>query len=258
VRIQVLSDFHVDVRPGFVPALMNDADVVVVAGDVCGGPGRAMAFLRAHIPAPTPIVFVAGNHEYYHHGLTNERDSAPDHARAHRVAWLDDTAVVIGGVRFLGATLWTDFKLFGATSQPLSMVAAAAAMSDYRAIAVRETGTLRITPADTLSLHLKSRAFLERELATAHDGPTVVVTHHCPHRTSVSEKYARDPVTAAFASNLEPLILKYQPALWVHGHTHTSFDYHVGATRIVCNPKGYGHENRAFDAAMVVEILRAF
>jgi Icc-related predicted phosphoesterase len=244
MRIQVLSDFHIDVRPGFVPARVASADLVIVAGDVCAGPHNAMAFLRAHIPAPTPIVYVAGNHEYYHHGITEERERAPGGARDHGITWLDDTAAVIGGVRFLGATLWTDFKLF----------AAATSMSDYRAIAVRETGTLRIKPADTLALHLKSRAFLERELAKPHDGPTVVVTHHCPHPGSVAENYARDSVTAAFTSNLEPLLLKFQPALWVHGHTHTSFDYCVGQTRIVCNPKGYGRENRVFDPALMVDV----
>jgi Icc-related predicted phosphoesterase len=254
MRIQVLSDFHVDVRPGYVPELAPGAELVIVAGDVCEGPHSAMAFLRAHIPQPTPIVYVAGNHEFYKCGLADERAAAAEHARGHGIIWLDDTVAVVGGVRFLGATLWTDFKLFGATSQQTSMQAAASFMMDYALIAVRETGQARIKPKDTVAMHVKSRAFLERALAKPYHGPTVVVTHHGPHPRSVAAEYADDPVTPAFTSNLEPLILKGAPALWVHGHTHTSFDYFVGSTRVICNPHGYGRENPAFDPALVVEV----
>ncbi len=254
MRIQVISDFHIDVRPGYVPELAAGAEVVIVAGDVCEGPDNAMAFLRAHMPAPTPIVYVAGNHEYYKCGLEDERVAAPGIASIHTVTWLDDTSAIIDGVRFLGATLWTDFKLFGADKQAESMQAAASSMMDYVAIAPHAATRERIKPRDTARLHTRSCAFLARELAKPHDGPTVIVTHHGPHPGSVAEKYARDPVTPAFASNLEPLILSGAPALWVHGHTHTSFDYHVGPTRIICNPKGYGRENRVFDPLLVIDV----
>jgi 3',5'-cyclic AMP phosphodiesterase CpdA len=254
MRIQVLSDFHIDVRPGYLPEVAAGVDVVVVAGDVCEGVGDAMAWLRHHIPAPLPIVYVAGNHEFYNRGLESERAAAPTEARIRRVTWLDDSAAVICGVRFLGATLWTDFRLFGAARQQQSMSAAANAMMDYGVIKRRADQRPLIRPKDTVMMHLASRAFLESALATPHDGPTVVVTHHAPHPGSVAERFATDPVTAAFVSNLTPILLRYAPALWVHGHTHTSFDYRVGTTRIVCNPKGYGRENRAFDPGLVVEV----
>ncbi len=254
MRIQVLSDFHVDVRPGYIPERATGADLVIVAGDVCEGPADAMAFLRAHIPAPTPIVYLAGNHEFYNHTMQIERESAPARAAQHGITWLDNSMAIIGGVRFLGATLWTDFKLFGAETQQMSMIAAASAMMDYTAIRWRGPGRERFRPKDSVELHIETCAFLAREMAKPFGGPTVVVTHHGPHPRSVAARYARDPVTAAFSSNLEPLILKGAPALWVHGHTHTSFDYVVGTTRIVCNPKGYGHENREFDPLLVVEV----
>ena len=85
-------------------------------------------------------------------------------------------------------------------------------------------------------------------------GPTIVVTHHAVHRNSVAPIYRDDWVTAAFVSDLSELIEAYQPALWVHGHVHNSFDYRVGQTRIIANPHGYGKENPAFDCTLVVEI----
>ncbi len=254
MRIQVLSDFHVDVRPGYTPELVPGVDVVVVAGDVCEGPGNGMEFLRRYIPAPTPIVYLAGNHEFYNHGLIDERAAAPSYAASHGITWLDDSSATLGGIRFLGATLWTDFNLFGANQQQLCMIAAANSMMDYTAIRHTADDAALLRPKDTLALHARSAAYLTAALAKPNDGATVVVTHHTPSRRSIAEHYARDPVTAAFSSDLEPLILAGAPALWVHGHTHTSFDYRIGATRIVCNPKGYGHENRSFDPRFVVEI----
>jgi hypothetical protein len=103
-----------------------------------------------------------------------------------------------------------------------------------------------------------------RTLAIPFDGPTVVVTHHAPHPDSVARRFENDPLTPAFVSDLSEVIDRWQPALWFHGHTHDNFDYRVGATRIVCNPKGYGPmppgrriENVAFDVGRVVEVCEA-
>ena len=254
MRIQVLSDFHVDVRPGYTPELAAGADVVIVAGDVCEGPANGMEWLRRHIPLPTPIIMVAGNHEFYNYGLLDERAAAADTASIHGITFLDDSSAISGGVRFIGATLWTDFKLFGEAQRQISMIAAGRFMSDFSHISLRGGDSKPFTPAASVRLHEQSVAYLDATLAKSHDGPTVVVTHHAPHPLSVAEKYSRDPVTPAFASDLSALIAKHAPALWVHGHTHTSFDYHLGDTRVVCNPKGYGRENRAFDPSLIVEV----
>jgi Icc-related predicted phosphoesterase len=80
------------------------------------------------------------------------------------------------------------------------------------------------------------------------------VTHHAPHPGSLHPRYANDLISAAYVSDLTPLIESGKPALWVHGHVHASFDYRVGDTRVICNPNGYGGENAAFDPALVVEV----
>ncbi len=163
---------------------------------------------------------------------------------------------MIGGVRFLGCTLWTDYALYGDTGA--AMAAAARGLNDHRLI--RRQGRL-FSPADALDRHVTEKIWLAGALARKHDGPTVVVTHHCVSQKSVHSRWGRTPVSAAFSSNLDVLVEGSGAALWVHGHTHDSFDYALGGTRVICNPKGYGPtyataiaENLAFDPRLVVEI----
>ena len=203
---------------------------------------------------------------------------------------LDGNIVVIDGVRFVGCTLWTDFELRidtadGPVSDPARGIAAARrSMVDYRVIDVLDvldavdakdrgpgidclgpvaarTGgpaTRKLTPEDTLALHRTQRAWLQRALAEPFDGPTVVVTHHGPHRGSLAPRFAADWVSTAFINELPESFFDV-PALWIHGHTHASFDYHVGGCRVLCNPRGYiGRnalpENPRFDAGLVVDL----
>jgi Icc-related predicted phosphoesterase len=104
-------------------------------------------------------------------------------------------------------------------------------------------------------MHQDSRRFIETALKSDPIS-TVVVTHHLPHARSVPARFKGDLLNAAYASDLSQVIEEHQPALWVHGHTHDSSDYHVSATRIVCNPRGYEDENPRFDAGLVVTVDR--
>src|SRR5690606_17707850 len=148
---------------------------------------------------------------------------------------------VIDGVRFLGATMWTDFELYGDMREAMEI--AHWSMNDYRQIwDVDAANRLEAwTPERTRFLHQGSRRWLRTALSTRHEGPTVVVTHHCPHHLSVAEEYRGDALTPAFTSDFDAEIRQFQPELWVHGHTHNSFDYVVPdtRTRVVCNPRGY-------------------
>jgi Icc-related predicted phosphoesterase len=116
-----------------------------------------------------------------------------------------------------------------------------------------------LLPTDTVRLHRASVAFLHKELSRPFDGATVIVTHHAPSPRSIASRFCGDPLNSAFASNLDPLISRHEPSLWIHGHMHDSFDYTIGRTRVVCNPRGYFPDqlNSQFDPTFVVEVSGA-
>jgi predicted phosphodiesterase len=251
-RILIASDLHLEFSDMELDA--SDADVVVLAGDIHEG-AAGIEWAKARFDLP--VVYVAGNHEFYNGEVGAVTAAMKAAAAGSTVHVLDDEAVTIAGVRFLGAVLWTDFGLYGETVKAEAFERCVKFMPDFKIVSY---GAEIFTPDDTIAIHGRSRDWLGARLAENNDGPSVVVTHHAPHRGSLAPQYAEDPVSAAFVSDLEPLILETQPALWIHGHTHTPFDYRVGETRVVCNPRGYtrkpnGHkENPAFSPRFIVEV----
>lgn len=241
MRIRVLSDLHIDFGGAVTPQPAGE-DVVVLAGDICEGVAGIEWAVEAF--PRTPIVFVPGNHEYYEAEMTACLDELRGAALAlapGRLHVLDGQAVVIGGVRFIGATLWTDYRLFGDTEEAVqrAMDRARVRLLDYRRILVKNPpGEDRfLTPEDTVRLHAPARQFVTLALASGDPRQTVVVTHHGPHPRSVAPQFATDLTSAGFISDLGPLMGR--AAAWIHGHTHVSFDYVQSGTRIVCNPRGY-------------------
>lgn len=249
MKVRVLSDLHLEFGAWEPPAA--PADVVVLAGDITPGP-RGLAWAREHFP-DTPIVYVLGNHEFYGEVFETATASAREQAAGLGVHLLECDAVVIGGVRILGCTLWTDFRLEGGrAAEARAKLEARHLMNDFRVIRCAG-GTF--TPDDAQRLHERAREWLGHRLAEPFDGPTVVVTHHLPHRRSIHPRYAHHPLNPCFATHL-PKLVQRPVALWIHGHTHESMDYRVRGTRVVCNPRGYfPHDmNPSFDPALVVEI----
>lgn len=276
MRLLVLSDLHAEFET-FAVAKDLDYDVAVLAGDILA-PGRtAASWLRD--PArfgDKPIVQIAGNHEYYAAVLDQERAEMRCQAKEHGIHFLDCDEVVIASLRFLGCTLWTDFRLRidnpGFAGQPVrllsdrhrSMTACSRFLADYSAIRIDDPeisnsrGSRRLIPMDTLLIHRRHRAWLRGKLAEPFDGPTVVVTHHAPHRQSQAPRFAEDWASGGFVSEMPSEFFEV-PVLWVHGHTHNSFDYRVGACRVVCNPRGYLNwhgefENNDFNPGLVVNL----
>jgi Icc-related predicted phosphoesterase len=277
VKLLILSDLHAEFET-FKVAKELDYDVAVLAGDIVA-PGRVAArWLRN--PARfgnKPIVQIAGNHEYYESVLDQELLEMRRQAKEHDIQFLDCDEVVIAGVRFLGCTLWTDFRLRidnpGFAGQPVrllsdrdrSMTECSRCLADYSAIRIDDPltsnsrGTRRLVPMDTLQIHRRHRSWLRKKLAEPFDGPTVVVTHHAPHRKSLAPRFAEDWASGGFVNEMLPELFEV-PALWVHGHTHNSFDYEIGACRVVCNPRGYlmnrqgEFENKNFNPGLVVDL----
>lgn len=251
MKILVLSDLHNEFSP-FEPAPAA-ADVVVLAGDICLGT-RGIAWARQAWPQQE-IVFVPGNHEYYRSEIGIENEQMELAGQIYGVHVLNRRQAVINGVRFLGATLWTDFRLFGEAEVPWAYSAALNGLSDFRVI---DYGDKTFMPQDSAAFNSADVAWLEQQLL--HEifaGPTVVVTHHLPSMRSVAERYRKSLLSACFASNFDRLL--GHCSLWVHGHTHDSFDYEVNGTRVVCNPRGYCKagqmpENPDFDPRLLVEV----
>lgn len=252
MKLWILSDLHLEFADLSAPLAIPDADVCVVAGDLCRAPANGVHWLARHVAHSMPCVYVAGNHEFYRGSIKESlEDGRAAAAGFPDVHFLENEAVAIGGVRFVGATLWTDFRIEG--HQRLAMWHARDRMNDYRKIALQRNPWQRFLPETAARMHHVSRQFIEETLL-AERTPTVVVTHHLPHRGSIPERFTGDLLNAAYASDLSETIRLGRPALWVHGHTHDSCDYHAGNTRIVCNPRGYDDENRSFAADLIVNI----
>jgi predicted phosphodiesterase len=249
MRIQLASDLHLEMLERYYPgerliAPAAHADLLVLAGDIANGPRAIQLF--AHWPVP--VIYVAGNHEFYDSQWQETRALLKASAAGTSVVFLDnelaDLSVFeqwasvrrdeLARIRILGSTLWTDYELLGPTTRQEAMTIAQSRIADHRTIQV---GDGRFGPGMALEDHLASRAWLSRELAKPYEGTTVVVTHHGPHPSSVHPRYAGDSCNAAFVSDLTELVHKTD--LWLHGHVHDNFDYRVGQCRVVANPRGY-------------------
>lgn len=260
MNIALLSDLHLSMQG--LDIAPTDADVVVLAGDL-GRPEAAIDWARecARRHGDKPVLFVAGNHEFYNSDLSTTMSRLRELAAGSPVRVLEQDVWLHQGVRFLGCTLWSDHRLFAsAEERDAGLAMSQRAMRDFSRIRVAPDFDDLFTPALAQLLFDRSVAWLEDRFAEPHDGPTVVITHFAPSRHSIATRFAGSPVNTCFVSDLEPQILRWQPALWLHGHTHDSFDYRIGATRVVANPRGYvlqGQlENQAFDPALVFQLDR--
>ncbi len=260
MRLQVLSDLHLEVCP--FDAVIAAADVIVLAGDLHEGT-RGLDW-AAEAFRGRPIVHVPGNHEYYDGEFSAVREAMRQRARELGIVHLDDDVALLEGVRFVGATLWADLLLYGEEGKAALLSRGFDRLVEYRCVRF-DGGPFK--PEHSIALHAASRAFLRRALAEPFDGPTVVITHHGPHPNSIHPRFEGYVTNPAFASDLSELMGK--PELWIHGHTHASFDYAVAGTRVLANPRGYAGrhpvsrrehgsaerpENPAFDPALTVRV----
>lgn len=256
MKILVASDIHLEFGEPWEPPDVG-YDVLVLTGDIHVG---TKGFKRFRGWMDRPMIYVAGNHEYYGQNMPatirSLRGLGAEGGRALSF-FLEQSTTEIDGVRFLGCTLWTDFEVFGCDRRDEAMAVAVRSMRDYWKIYIAKDGPTKVllSPHDTLRFHEQSRDWLARELAKPFDGPTVILTHHAPSMKSIAPRFRGDLMTAAFASNLEAMIEEFQPAAWIHGHTHVACDYHIGATRVVGNPRGYpGETFVGYRPRLVVEI----
>jgi predicted phosphodiesterase len=253
VRLQIVSDIHLGLAPCAIPDV--GADLLVLAGDI-HRPTEALRWARG---LNRPIVYVPGDHEYYGSSLAAADRRLADLSRGSEVTVLNCREKRFGQVRVLGATLWSDFRLLGdGPVRERAMVQARSFSRDFSRITADEAGNELFSPTDCAQLFARHLDWLKARLAEPFDGETVVVTHFAPSSGSIAPRFANSPLNPFFVSNLDALIGKSNAALWVHGHTHDSFDYSIGRTRVLCNARGYVEhdklENPAFEPGLTVEL----
>ncbi|MGY2293601.1 metallophosphoesterase [Pseudomonas sp. SDO528_S397] len=253
MRIALLSDVHLSVNS--LPFPEVNADVVVLAGDI-SRPAAAIDWAR---PCPAPIVYVAGNHEFYGSDLVSTYEQLNRLAQGTQIHVLERSEYVQDGVRFLGCTLWSDYRLFDrAEERALGIDMASNLIRDFSHIKISPDFPDLFTPAVSQLIFLQTVAWLDECFTRDNTIPTVVVSHFAPARPSITPAFASSPINSSFVSDLEERIKDWQPALWLHGHTHSSFDYRVGKTRVLCNARGYVkngiNENPGFEDSYVIEL----
>ena len=234
MKLHILSDIHLEFSDMPIPEV--DADVTIVAGDLHTG----ISGLWWARKLGRPVVYIPGNHEFYGYDMDKIRDAFRQQKSS---ITLDNEVAVLNGVSFLGCTLWTDFNYH---NDPIfDMIHAKRNMNDFKFIKYQ---SFRLKPEDTIELHKESLSYMRTQQ------PDVIITHHLPSSKSVSARYGKDTLTSAFASNLDNIVAESDAKLWIHGHTHSSHDYTIGNTRVICNPRGYPPFNQQFNPNLVVDV----
>ncbi|WP_333889222.1 metallophosphoesterase [Sphingobacterium siyangense] len=248
MKIHIVSDLHREF--GYNDINLNIADVLILAGDTDLGV-KGIGWLKS-LSLDIPIIYVLGNHEYYKGAYPKTLHKIMDAASNSNIHVLENESLEIDHVCFHGCTLWTDFSLKG---NPAAYGALCQSrMNDYKKIRLGDNYA-KLRSIDTFRIHQTSRQWLEHSLSVNQAKHNIVVTHHAPSIRSLPMKYLDDPISAAYASDMEDFIIKHQPSYWIHGHIHTPVNYKIGNTEIICNPHGYINEPyNGFNKNLVIEI----
>lgn len=268
MKIRLWSDLHLEFReylydhifdPIWAEPGANKDQILVLAGDIgCGILARH--FVTKMCEHFKYVILICGNHEFYHHDFDNviagwrsfagDGDNILVEKGPDNFYFLNNNTVVLDDVRFIGGTMWTSM----ADGDPFVMGAAHRQMSDY--VEIRSKGE-RITPHFVMREHDIFLDFLLREFDKPFDGKTIVITHYSPGNEVRRSGRKRDLLDSAYFADMEQLIGWHNKVhLWLHGHTHQTYDYIINETRVVSNPYGYwGHStNPNFDSNLIIEI----
>ncbi len=240
--INYFSDIHLEF--GSLPAPDNDADIIVAAGDI-GVSMQGVDWLKS---LNKPVVYVAGNHEFYGQEYNETVKKLRIQCAGTRIHFLENGTFNFNGVRFLGCSLWTD--LFAEGNKKADELGSS--LNDFRKIKFNNEA---FNQKEFSKLHSRSRQWLERLLAQPFNGKTIVVTHHAPTEWS----WNKSPIALkklAYCNDLKYLFHEYEIDIWFHGHIHSPGDYRITGTRILSNPRGYAGKKLvgAFNLNRMVEI----
>lgn len=248
MKIQVLSDLHQEF--GFSDISFNGTDLVIFAGDTNLGT-KGIEWIKTKIKS-IPVIYILGNHEYYKGSYPKTLHKIISAAEGTNIHVLENKALELNGITFHGATLWTNFELFG--NPRINGSICQEKMNDYKAIR-RDPSYSKLRSIDTYNLHQASIRWLANSLDASSTETNIVITHHAPSIRSIPEAYKSDTISSAYASNLEDFVLKYQPNYWIHGHIHQPCKYLIGETTVLCNPYGYINDtDEGFNPELFIEV----
>jgi Icc-related predicted phosphoesterase len=281
MKITLASDLHLEFTDCYDLKNENNADVLILSGDIMIAEdlydhpvvpsiyeygsfaelGRKQKrvqtfrdFLKRMSNTFANVIYVAGNHEFYHgkwvKGIEYLRQECSQLPNVH---FLERDCVKIQDVTFVGGTLWTNMN----KGDPLTLHAVRDMMNDFRIIRNDEKGYTQLKPHDTVVRHKQTLEYIRSVVAEKHDEKFVVVGHHSPSFQSIHESYKHETLmNGAYHSDLSEFILDHpQIKLWTHGHTHHCFDYTIGETRVVCNPRGYVSDGYSEDTGWNPNII---
>jgi predicted phosphodiesterase len=259
VLLWILSDIHVELTRGWdlpPPGKRPRFDIMIIAGNLIPRMERGVRWLLERV-TDRPVLYVPGNHEAYGTDIDRTVEKARQAAAGTNVRILQNDTETMDDYLFAGATLWTDFELFG--NRAYAMNRAGDVMNDYLKIRKRSY-TERLRPIDTVTRHHESREFIARTIRETSARRKVVITHHGCVLQAIPKGKERDIISAAYVSDCPELLDGVD--MWVYGHTHESREFRVCETRIVSNAKGYGPwrpfestwENESFNPNYIVEI----
>ena len=260
MKVRILSDLHLDIN-NKTPFQLADKDTfTIICGDISGSISKTCKWIDNNIHNG---LFIAGNHMFYdEHNLTIEQifgKYSTKYPLNKPVSFLNNNHKVINDIVFIGSTLWTDYKLFGAGSAELYKYYATRCMNDFKYGRIENEGNIaRLTPEYCENAFQQSIEYIDDVCKIYTDKTIVVITHHAPSSQSIDKDYLLHSETAAaFASNLENFILDHPNIkLWCHGHIHLFKDYQIGDCRIICNPRGYEQmsETTGFNPDFIIEL----
>jgi len=275
MRINIASDIHLEFGPIEIKNT-KEADLLILSGDICvaaqlahkdNNNKKSMAihdFFNMCSKEYNHVIYIVGNHEHYNGDFQRTIPNLKEYlGHLDNLHILDKEIVTIDDVTFIGGTLWTDMN----KEDPSTMISISGMMNDFIKVANGEIDTRgkpykvikTLRPDDVVVDHKAMLEYIRTIVEGKHDQKFVVVGHHAPSKLSTKPRYKDDYLmNGAYSSDLSEFILDYpQIKMWTHGHTHDTFDYLVGSTRVVCNPRGYvNYEQRAddFDPNIIFEV----
>ena len=184
------------------------------------------------------VIVIAGNHEFYNGKWFATLDYLrEEYGKYSNIRFLENDHIILNNILFVGGTLWTDMNKL----DPITMEGIKYMMNDFRIIKNDHQKYRKLRPEETVIRHRTTLDYISRVADENKDKKVVVVGHHSPSKLSIHPKYKEDrEMNGGYSTDLDKFIVdRPQIKLWMHGHTHESFDYNIEGTRVLCNPRGY-------------------